>query len=690
MATQTRRPNPFPVFAVCRYSEDGIPTAMTASFARAQDFLRSYLQAIEQGDHLPHSPLSIRGGHGAGKTHLLAHLGFQMREARADSTRLYALAESSTLELYKQLVRQISLTHLLELVERASRNSAVVAADGAPPSHAFVTLLPDRVDYAVRESLNSLLDPAKAEEAYRWFTGEIVPGSVELDSRRQSDILQALAALHRLAGVPLLVLIDQLEGFTRVEPDERFRSIGFVKRLIEHLTSEGALLAIAGHDEVWNAMPPDPVHRFRTSHLLSVGKLTREETGHLIDVLAYKGERPPRWQETVTNLRDVANGNPRTILVIAYRLYELYDGDLARVMYDDMLKVASEHEGSVVASTIAASDAPLTRPTSGRDDAPLREQQRAKVASDLPDGTDLLDIRREVKALSAVISARDTSPPLSIGLFGDWGTGKSFFMNRMEERIEKLKQTARSNPDSAYCPNIVQLRFNAWHYMDTDLWASLAAEIFEGLSRALEQDKGLLAGRELDSTAARARLLAETSHLREVRAQAEQRKTDTDAALRESEGRLARLAHEEREIVARLSPKQLVKAAYRFVVSQEKTARAIEGAAEELGIPAAKALATETRATLLEMKGIGGGVKAVWLGLRSGSATLWIGFIVAFLLVLGASTLLGYYRTQLGRAVIAVFMFLSSALAIARKVIAPAQSALKLVDEARSTERNDH
>jgi predicted ATPase len=695
MATQTRRPNPFPVVPVCLYSEDGLPTAVTASFARAQDVLRSYLQTIEREDHSHHSPLSIRGGHGAGKTHLLAHLGFQMREARADSTRLYARAESSTLELYKQLVRQVSLTQLLELVERASRNSAVVAVDGALSSHAFVTLLPDRVDYAVRESLNSLLDPAKADEAYRWFTGEIVPGSVELDARRQSDILQALAALHRLAGVPLLVLIDQLEGLTREAPEEFYRSTSFVMRLIEHFTSEGALLAIAGHDEAWSAMPPDVVHRFSTSHLLNVGKLTVEETGHLIDVLAYEGARPPQWQETVTDLRDVANGNPRTILGVAYRLYELYDGDLGRATYDDMAKVASEYEGSVAASTIASADASAARPATRRQqtkesaaspspDARVREQQRAKVAPDVPDGTDLLDIRREVRALSAVIAAHDTSPPLSIGLFGDWGTGKSFFMNRMEERIDKLKQTARSNPDSAYCPNIVQLRFNAWHYMDTDLWASLAAEIFEGLSRALEQDEGLLAGLALDSTAARARLLAETSHLHEVRAQAEQRKTDTDAALRKSEGRLARLEHEEREIVARLSPKQLAKAAYRFVVSQERTARAIEGAAEELGIPASKALATETRATLLEMKGVAGGVKAVWLGLRSGSPTLWIGFIVAFLAVVGAFALLGYYRTQLGPAAIATVMFISSALTIARKVIAPTQSALKMVNEARS------
>jgi hypothetical protein len=48
---------------------------------------------------------------------------------------------------------------------------------------------------------------------------------------------------------------------------------------------------------------------------------------------------------------------------------------------------------------------------------------------------DLLDIRDEVEALATVIAARQIEPPLAIGLFGDWGTGKTFFMNRLEERI---------------------------------------------------------------------------------------------------------------------------------------------------------------------------------------------------------------------------------------------------------------
>ena len=312
-----------------------------------------------------------------------------------------------------------------------------------------------------------------------------------------------------------------------------------------------------------------------------------------------------------------------------------------------------------------------------------RPQQRARVAPDLPDGDDLLDVRREVEAICAVIAAQETSPPLSIGLFGDWGTGKSFFMNRMEERIKQLKKTARAKKDSAYCPNIVQLRFNAWHYMDTDLWASLAAEIFEGLARALEEDTGLLDD-EKDPTAARARLLAATSHLRGVREKAEQRKAEANAALQQSEQRLTSLADEEQKIVAQLGAKQLTKAAYRFVAGQKKTSEAIDKAAKDLGIPDGQALASDTRATFLELKGLWGGAKAVLLSLKSGSSQLWIWLVLTFVLLLTAVALLVQFSGQLAPKITALVPLLGAALAILKKIIGPARTALGTIADARA------
>jgi hypothetical protein len=44
-------------------------------------------------------------------------------------------------------------------------------------------------------------------------------------------------------------------------------------------------------------------------------------------------------------------------------------------------------------------------------------------------GDDLLDFRGDARAVAEIVCQREPGPPLAIGLFGDWGSGKSSFMN---------------------------------------------------------------------------------------------------------------------------------------------------------------------------------------------------------------------------------------------------------------------
>jgi peptidoglycan hydrolase-like protein with peptidoglycan-binding domain len=99
---------------------------------------------------------------------------------------------------------------------------------------------------------------------------------------------------------------------------------------------------------------------------------------------------------------------------------------------------------------------------------------------------DRLGIADEVEALASVLLARETPLPLAVGLFGDWGSGKSFFMAHLQERMQELADLAKDDhPEAApYCRTVRHIRFNAWHYTDANLWASLADTLFEGLSRA--------------------------------------------------------------------------------------------------------------------------------------------------------------------------------------------------------------
>lgn len=94
---------------------------------------------------------------------------------------------------------------------------------------------------------------------------------------------------------------------------------------------------------------------------------------------------------------------------------------------------------------------------------------------------DRLGIAREVHVLTTLMLSKDVVPPLAIGLFGNWGSGKSFFMHSMHKQARTIASNAEANKSKRFCANIVQIEFNAWHYADTSLWASLVTRIFENL-----------------------------------------------------------------------------------------------------------------------------------------------------------------------------------------------------------------
>lgn len=119
----------------------------------------------------------------------------------------------------------------------------------------------------------------------------------------------------------------------------------------------------------------------------------------------------------------------------------------------------------------------------------------AGYASDSIGGPDLLEVRREAQAFSLVLASREMDPPLAIGLFGDWGGGKTFFMELMQEEIDGAVKRAASSPESSpFCTNVVSIRFNAWHYLDSDLWASLVTEVFDRLFERIAPKADLAEG----------------------------------------------------------------------------------------------------------------------------------------------------------------------------------------------------
>lgn len=113
---------------------------------------------------------------------------------------------------------------------------------------------------------------------------------------------------------------------------------------------------------------------------------------------------------------------------------------------------------------------------------------------------DALGAQDEAEAFARLIASCHLVPPMAVGVFGDWGSGKSFFLRLVHDHVKGLADDARRQVHAdMFHAGIVQIRFNAWHYADTNLWASLVDHIFVELDQwARRQQQGAQAERLFD------------------------------------------------------------------------------------------------------------------------------------------------------------------------------------------------
>ena len=119
---------------------------------------------------------------------------------------------------------------------------------------------------------------------------------------------------------------------------------------------------------------------------------------------------------------------------------------------------------------------------------PLRPADVPTYAADrVSDGSDLIGIAGEVEAFAYLLASKALTPPLAIGLFGDWGSGKSFFMNAVRDRVANIvaDQTHTDGPEPRmFWDSVSQIEFNAWQYVQGSLWASLLDHILKKMDGA--------------------------------------------------------------------------------------------------------------------------------------------------------------------------------------------------------------
>ena len=137
---------------------------------------------------------------------------------------------------------------------------------------------------------------------------------------------------------------------------------------------------------------------------------------------------------------------------------------------------------------------------------------------------DQLNVQVYATMLATLIARRSTADSLSIGLFGEWGSGKTTFMELIQREVEQLTDRARAGERDGgtdYVTDIVPIWFNAWHYADANLWASLAAELFDqllGPRPDLDGERRKLLRAELEQGQRRAEELKVASHAAQERA----------------------------------------------------------------------------------------------------------------------------------------------------------------------------
>jgi hypothetical protein len=159
----------------------------------------------------------------------------------------------------------------------------------------------------------------------------------------------------------------------------------------------------------------------------------------------------------------------------------------SRTVGDDLKQSAAQQRSSGTAGT-DSSPADLT---------PIELVTRHRFDNDQPFGGDKLNYDAYARAFAQVLMSDETSTPLTVGIYGAWGMGKSFLMRRIGEMMGKPPENKNNpaerivNPNSKY--DFLFVDFNAWTYSGSqNLWAGLITKLYDDVEKYLGLRRTLL------------------------------------------------------------------------------------------------------------------------------------------------------------------------------------------------------
>ncbi|WP_437994337.1 P-loop NTPase fold protein [Sorangium sp. So ce145] len=326
------------------------------------------------------------------------------------------------------------------------------------------------------------------------------------------------------------------------------------------------------------------------------------------------------------------------------------------------------HAGRVI--TIAF-DGPGQRLVTSSDDAtvklwrfaPASSASIAVLTSDLEHLNKPLGISRDIAAFSRVLLATDLRPPLSVGLFGDWGSGKSFFIEHLKRRIARDADASREARKRGEQPGlvgeVVQITFNAWHYLEANLWAGLVSHLFDELGQRVNPHE--------PASVTRRRLLASLETSQVAKKDAEERREAASKRVDVARERVARLACEEEQI--------------RHAALQIETSAVLQSAFQWLSDHARKGLDEAGAAEVLrEWRDRLGRLRTVWGRVVEAMKVAFSAEVWAVVLLLAAAVTVAFWylggRSTLGAVLASAGSFVVWAARVARIAAAPTDAAV--------------
>ncbi|WP_431236044.1 P-loop NTPase fold protein (plasmid) [Mycolicibacterium psychrotolerans] len=312
--------------------------------------------------------------------------------------------------------------------------------------------------------------------------------------------------------------------------------------------------------------------------------------------------------------------------------------------------------------------------------------------ADAKGATDHLGIDFDAQALAALIANRAMKPPLAIGVYGQWGSGKTFFMRRLQHWVDELQKAEGTGPECVFEHGVVPIWFSAWHYSadpGANLWASLVSHIFAELS-----------GARSDHQIKIEEVLGEVDAARRIR-------DELDARLAVAQGaatKAAKAAHDAKtryraavEEAAKLKGQDVLKAI--DVKTVETWSAELTEAAKAVGIDTAASSVRELSARSREISEFGSRITSLAIAGPWYRSPLAIAIAVILVVSVGGWALLQFLdipgMTSTTAAEVSQFSALCLAIAgwiarqavLMRKILRPAEAVQRKIDERVQAER---